>query len=42
MIIVNTKIYWKFEEEKKITNPLADKSVYNFKVKTIIIRYWEF
>ena len=31
MIIFNTKIYWKFEEEKKIINPLSDKSVYNFK-----------
>lgn len=31
MIIFKNKIYWKFEEEKKIANPLADKSVYNFK-----------
>lgn len=30
MISFNTKIYWKFEEEK-IINPLSDKSVYYFK-----------
>lgn len=29
MISFNTKIYWKYEEEK-IINPLSDKSVYNF------------
>ena len=29
MISFNTKIYWKFEEEK-IINPLSDKSVHNF------------